>query len=78
MRAQPLHLVDVSMPAPWARDAGRASIADARAMYRRAMAGWAMDALRLRRLGLDRPSGRGWRGGLAFGAPRAEGERRAA
>jgi hypothetical protein len=31
----------------------------ARAMFRRTLAAWAGDCLRLRRLGLDRPSARG-------------------
>lgn len=37
---------------------GDLAVARARAMYRRAITGWAQDALRLRASGLDRPTRR--------------------
>jgi len=36
------------------------AVREARALYRRVLAGWAFDSLALRRVGLDRPSFRGW------------------
>lgn len=46
---------------------------DARSMYRRVLSGWAIDAARLRRRGLDRPSRRA---GNGLGLPRSGGSTR--
>lgn len=46
---------------------------DARSMYRRVLSGWAIDAARLRRRGLDQPSRRS---GNGLGLPRSGGSAR--
>lgn len=50
----------------------QAAPSEVRRMYHRVLAGWARDALSLRRRGLDRPTARGALGVFPIGPGRAE------